>query len=139
MTHSNRLKNVTRAGRTAGVLAAGLLGAGLVGAPAASAASSGPAPAKSAVCAGDTTFGIGCFDPDGDHIIVEDFESDGWRIEVRWETDYGRSGVCAIQSGKDFRDCNYNMAENHFIYFEVHAINEKFGLHDVLGGAEAQI
>lgn len=137
ITRRNRITNVTRGTKAAVVLAAGMLGAGMVGAPAATAAP--VAPAKSAVCTGDHDFGIGCFDPDGDHIIVEDYESDGWRIEVQWETDYGRSGVCAIQTGKDFRDCNYNMAENHFIYFEVHAFNDKFGLHDVLGAAEAQI
>lgn len=138
MTRRNRTKAMAH-GRKVGALSAGLLAAGLTGGAAASAEEPAQVGPDAAVCTGDDRFGIGCFQPDGDHIIVEDFESDGWRIEVQWETDYGRSGVCAIPSGKDFRDCNYNMAEGRLIYFEVHGYNAKFGLHEVFGAAEAVI
>jgi hypothetical protein len=57
----------------------------------------------------------GCFFPQGDHVQVWDDRSDGLRVEVVWGTDYGRSGTCAIATGKDYRHCNYNMAEGHEI------------------------
>ncbi|GAA1186928.1 hypothetical protein GCM10009584_31350 [Ornithinimicrobium humiphilum] len=138
MTRRTRMTTLARYRGAAGAMAAsaGLLLTGLATAPGASAAEAGTdaeTAAKPVVCAGDVTFGIACFDPDGDHLRVEDLETDGWRIEARWATDYGRAGTCAIPTGKDYRDCNYDMAEGRELYFEVHAINEKFNLHEVLG------
>lgn len=128
-TGSNRMR---RGGRIAALtLAAGSLIAGLAGT---AASADGPVEVRptATTCAADE-FGSGCFEDYGDHMIVEDYASDGWRIEVRWQTDYGREGVCAIPTGYDYWHCNYDMAEGRELYFEVHRINEKFNLSEEIG------
>lgn len=68
---------------------------------------------------------MACFRPYGDVLEVWDDAADGWRVSAEWKTDYGRSGVCAIKTGKDHRKCNYDMAEGHQITFRVvkHQVN----------------
>lgn len=128
-----------RTGRVAAlVLAAGSLVAGL-GATLATAEEPVEAvPAAEKVCGGDP-FGKACFYPYGDRITVWDTDSDGWRIQAKWRTSYGRTGVCAIQSGQEIRRCNYDMAEGRKITIDVEAYNEKFGLYKLLDTVRATI
>lgn len=137
MTTTIGSTNLRRGGRLAGlVLAAGSLAVGLGGLTAHAAT---PAAEIPGICVGDDRFGVGCFVPNGDHITVYDLDSDGDRIEVRWETDYGRAGVCAIKSGQNFRDCNYNMAENRTIHYDVVAVDVESGKRTLLDRHAARI
>ncbi|MGW0365807.1 hypothetical protein [Streptomyces sp. NPDC002990] len=64
--------------------------------------------------------GEGCFKAYGDKIWVEDTKSDGFRVVVRWQTNYGRSGECHQTGGAGSAGvCNYDMREDGQIRFEV--------------------
>lgn len=67
------------------------------------------------------SMGTACFHPNGDLVEVSDDASDGMRVSAQWRTSYGRTGTCVIPMGKDYRVCNYNMAEDREIEFRVHA------------------
>ncbi|MGO1972445.1 MAG: hypothetical protein ACTH2Q_05745 [Propionibacteriaceae bacterium] len=138
MTTTIGSANLRRGGRLAGLaLAAGSLAVGL-GGTAAHAAT--PTAAEiPGICVGDDQYGVGCFVPNGDHITVYDLDTDGDRIEVRWETDYGRAGVCAIRTGKNSRDCNYDMAEGRTIHYDVVAVDVDSGNRTLLDRNAARI
>lgn len=136
MTGTSALR---RRGRVAALaLAAGSLIVGLGGTVAAADEPAAVEPAAEKVCAGDP-FGKACFYPYGDRFTVWDAESDGWRVQVRWKTAYGRTGVCAIKSGQEMRRCNYDMAEGRTITFDVEAYNAKFGLYKLMDTGRATI
>ena len=78
-------------------------------------------------CAQYLAKATGCFKSYGDWLQVWDNRSDGLRAQVRWATDYGRSGLCAIPSGADHRYCNYNLAEDHTIRIVLEMIDVHTG------------
>lgn len=72
------------------------------------------APSAAADCFGfwDDPRGAGCFQSYGDKIGVHDRKKDGIGVQVKWETDYGRSGTCRDEnSNGGMGYCNYNMKE----------------------------
>lgn len=66
--------------------------------------------------------GTGCFHSDGDWFSLTDENSDGYHVEIHWQTDYGRVGVCSNSSGAGTTvTCNYDMQEGHGMVFNVYA------------------
>ncbi|MGW7438484.1 hypothetical protein [Streptomyces sp. NPDC054849] len=64
--------------------------------------------------------GEGCFKSYGDKIWVKDGKSDGLRVVVKWETNYGRTGECHQTGGTGSSGvCNYDMREDGKIRFSV--------------------
>jgi hypothetical protein len=84
-------------------------------------------PAAGPVCIDWSGGARGCFIPHGDHIEVFDLASDGYRVEMTWATSYGRTGRCAIATGRDYRHCNYNMAEGRRIQVTLKVIHARTG------------
>jgi hypothetical protein len=76
------------------------------------------APAADRICT--TEKGAkGCFQPHGDHFTVSDERADGAKPWVRWETEYGRKGICRPARGRATAHCNYNLRENMGIQFRL--------------------
>lgn len=95
----------------------GLVAAGALAAPTAS------AERVTYLCVGEVpSLAEGCFDSYGDHITVEDRESDGYVARVYWKTDYGRKGYCVVPTGKTSKDCNYNFKEGHVVKFRLELV-----------------
>jgi hypothetical protein len=63
--------------------------------------------------------GKACFQPRGDHFTVSDERADGAKPWVRWETSYGRRGICKPAKGQATARCNYNLRENERIRFRL--------------------
>jgi hypothetical protein len=65
--------------------------------------------------------GCGAFAAAGDYVGAFDFLSDGRSTVTRWETDYGRSGVCIDSNGtgNGWTDCNYDFSETASLRFKV--------------------
>ena len=74
--------------------------------------------------------GKACFQPHGDHFTVSDERANGAKPWVRWETSYGRKGICKPARGRATAHCNYNIRENERIRFrlELHG-NGRFTLY----------
>lgn len=93
----------------AGIVAMAMLGLGGTASAAETAS-----PGAAADCFGfwDDPRGSGCFQSYGDKIGVEDLKKDGIGVQVYWETDYGRTGICRDKnSSGGMGYCNYNMKE----------------------------
>ncbi|MQA11734.1 MAG: hypothetical protein GEU98_24930 [Pseudonocardiaceae bacterium] len=93
---------------------AGLAGIALLSMSGTAGAAETASPGAAAECYGfwDDSRGVGCFQPYGDKIGVEDTKKDGIGVQVYWETDYGRDGICRDKnSGGGMGYCNYNMKE----------------------------
>jgi len=123
LTVRPRLAGLRR--RAALVFAGSLVATGLLAAPAAAAPMASTSYHND--CVQYDAWATGCFQPYGDHVRVWDNRTDGLRAEVYWSTDYGRWGTCAIPSGENHVDCNYNFAENHQIYIELNMVDVQTG------------
>ncbi|HLR93848.1 MAG TPA: hypothetical protein VK053_04950 [Jiangellaceae bacterium] len=69
----------------------------------------------------DEVKGWACFQPYGDHMFVADTIWEGYGIQAKWETNYGRTGVCRDVNGTNdgVKDCNYNMREGEKLRFHM--------------------
>ncbi|HWL99182.1 MAG TPA: hypothetical protein VNP20_17700 [Nocardioidaceae bacterium] len=103
---------------------AAVAASGLLAAPAAAQPAMRP---DASVCLQYQAWATGCFEKTGDHVLVWDNRTDGLRAQVKWSTDYGRSGTCAIPAGSDSRDCNYDFRENRGIRFQLNMIDTQTG------------
>ncbi|MET9671072.1 hypothetical protein ABZY19_38140 [Streptomyces sp. NPDC006475] len=81
--------------------------------------------------------GTACFHSDGDWFSVTDENSDGYHVEVHWQTNYDRMGICKNSSGAGTKvTCNYDMREGASLLFKVYAYNN---LYPIMGGAEKRV
>jgi hypothetical protein len=78
--------------------------------------------------------GTACFHSDGDWFSLTDENSDGYHVEVHWQTNYDRLGMCKNSSGAGTTvTCNYDMREGASLLFTVYAYDNAY---PIMGGAE---
>ncbi|SBT51391.1 hypothetical protein GA0070611_5156 [Micromonospora auratinigra] len=78
--------------------------------------------------------GSSCFHSYGDWFSVTDENSDGYHVEVHWQTDYAREGICKNSNGAGTKvTCDYDMAEGHKILFTVFVYQDSVS---IMGGTQ---